>query len=65
MVVAISGMVLGNVIGITVSLNIDKIRVVIEKLFGTKLLEGSVCFLANLPSRLMLGDIIKTNIFAL
>ena len=65
MVVAVSGMVLGNVIGITVSLNIDNIRVAIEKLFGTKLLDGSVYFLANLPSRLMLADIIKTNIFAL
>ena len=65
MVVAVSGMVLGNVIGIAVSLNIDNIRVAIEKLFGTKLLDGSVYFLANLPSRLMLADIIKTNIFAL
>lgn len=65
MVVAVSGMVLGNVIGITLSLNIDNIRVAIEKLFGTKLLDGSVYFLANLPSRLMLVDIIKTNIFAL
>jgi lipoprotein-releasing system permease protein len=65
MIVAVSGMVLGNVIGIAVSLNIDNIRVAIEKLFGTKLLDGSVYFLANLPSRLMLADIIKTNIFAL
>jgi lipoprotein-releasing system permease protein len=65
MVVAVSGMALGNVIGIAVSLNIDNIRVAIEKIFGTKLLDGSVYFLANLPSRLMLADIIKTNIFAL
>ena len=61
---AITGMVLGNLIGITLSTNIDNIRLFLEKLFGTQLLDGSVYFLSNLPSKLMLGDIIKINIFA-
>ena len=61
---AITGMVLGNLIGITLSTNIDNIRLFLEKLFGTQLLDGSVYFLSNLPSKLMIGDIIKINIFA-
>jgi len=58
------GMILGNIFGITFALNVDNIRIFIENLFHTKLLDGDVYLLSNLPSKLMIGDIIKTNLFA-
>ena len=63
--IATTGMVLGNIIGIAFTTNIDNIRLFLEKLLGTKLLDGSVYLLANLPSKLMVADIIKINIFAI
>ena len=61
---AFTGMLFGNLIGITLSTNIDNIRIFLETIFGTKLLDGSIYFLSNLPSKLMIADIIKINIFA-
>ena len=61
---ALTGMLFGNLIGITLSTNIDNIRIFLETIFGTKLLDGSIYFLSNLPSKLMIADIIKINIFA-
>ena len=63
--IATTGMVMGNIIGIAFTKNIDNIRLFLEKLLGTKLLDGSVYLLANLPSKLMVADIIKINIFAI
>ena len=62
--ICISGMILGNICGITFALNVDKIRLFIENLLHTKLLDGDVYLLSNLPSRVIISDIIKTNIFA-
>ena len=64
-VICLSGMLFGNLFGITFALNIDSIRLFLESVFNTKLLDGEVYLLSNLPSRLMLNDVINTNIFAL
>ena len=65
MVIALIGMTVGNVLGISVALNIESIRLFLENIFNTKLLDGSVYLLSNLPSKLMTNDVLKINIFAL
>ena len=57
------GMLFGNVIGISFAKNVDNIRLFLEQLFHTKLFDGSVYLLSNLPSRLMLADVVKINLF--
>ena len=58
------GMLFGNLLGIIVAKNIDAIRIFLDNIFGTKLFDGSVYFLNNLPSRLMINDVIKINVFS-
>ena len=62
--ISIIGMLFGNLLGIVVAMNIDTIRIFLDNIFGTKLFDGSVYFLNNLPSRLMVNDIVKINIFS-
>lgn len=62
--IAITGMIFGNILGIIVAMNIENIRLFLEKTFNTTLLDGSVYLLSNLPSKLMLNDIVKINIFS-
>ena len=64
MSIAIIGMIIGNILGISVSLNIESIRLFLENVFNTKLLDGSVYLLSNLPSKLMTDDVVRINIFA-
>ena len=61
--ICIVGMTFGNVFGILFALNVDNIRLFLERCFNTKLLDGDVYLLSNLPSRVIRGDIIKINIF--
>ena len=63
--IAICGMIIGNIFGIIISLNIENIRLFLEKIFQTNLLDGSVYLLSNLPSKVMIKDIIYINIFSL
>ena len=62
--IAICGMIIGNITGISVALNIENIRMFLEKLLNIKLLDGSVYLLSKLPSKVIIGDIVKINIFA-
>ena len=64
LVICMSGMIFGNIIGIAFALNVDDIRLFLEGLLHTKLLDGDVYLLSNLPSRVIKSDIIKINIFA-
>ena len=59
-----TGMFFGNVLGISFAVNVDRIRIFLENLFHTKLLDGDVYLLSNLPSRVIISDIIKANCFA-
>ena len=62
--ICITGMFFGNVLGISFAVNVDRIRIFLENLFHTKLLDGDVYLLSNLPSRVIISDIIKANCFA-
>ena len=62
--ICITGMFFGNILGITFAVNVDRIRIFLENLFHTKLLDGDVYLLSNLPSRVIISDIIKANCFA-
>ena len=62
--ICITGMFFGNILGITFAVNVDRIRIFLENLFHTKLLDGDVYLLSNLPSKVIISDIIKANCFA-
>lgn len=62
--IAICGMIIGNIAGISIALNIENIRMFLEKLLNVKLLDGSVYLLSKLPSKVIISDIIRINIFA-
>ena len=62
--ICITGMFFGNVLGISFAVNVDRIRLFLEGIFHTKLLDGDVYLLSNLPSRVIMSDIIKANCFA-
>lgn len=64
LIISTVGIICGNIIGLTFALNIDKIRLFLEHLFNIKLFDSSVYFLANLPSKLMISDVVRINIFA-
>lgn len=64
MSIALIGMLIGNTFGIAISMNIEDIRLFLENIFNTKLLDGSVYLLSNLPSKLMINDVLKVNVFA-
>ncbi len=56
--VGIAGTVIGTVIGVVFSMNIEKIRQVIQSLTGTNLFSDEIYFLSQLPSRVEIGDIV-------
>ena len=57
------GMLFGNFVGIMFALNVDKIRIFFEDLFHSTLLDGDIYLLSHLPSRIIVDDIIRINIF--
>jgi lipoprotein-releasing system permease protein len=59
------GMIAGNLLGILIAKNIDNIRILLEAILQRKILDGSVYFLTNLPSKVMVKDIIYINIFTI
>ena len=64
LIITFFGLCLGNLFGISFAVNIDKIRLFLENTFHTTLFDGSVYLLSNLPSKLMIKDVVKINIFA-
>ena len=62
-VICMFGMLFGNFVGIVFALNVDKIRIFLEDLFHSTLLDGDIYLLSHLPSRIIVDDIIKINIF--
>jgi lipoprotein-releasing system permease protein len=57
LLLALSGIALGLLVGITLALNISKVTLFLEKLTGTKLFSPQVYFISDLPSRLMWQDV--------
>ncbi len=64
LIISSIGIICGNIFGLSFALNVDKIRLFLEHLFNVKLFDASVYFLTNLPSRLMISDVVYINIFA-
>jgi lipoprotein-releasing system permease protein len=57
LLLALSGIALGLLVGITLALNISEVTLFLEKLTGTKLFSPQVYFISDLPSRLMWQDV--------
>lgn len=53
------GTILGALIGATISLNIDNIRLTVEKISGTKMFDPVVYFLTSLPSDLSWHQVVS------
>jgi lipoprotein-releasing system permease protein len=62
-VICATGMIFGNFLGILFALNVDDIRLFLENILHTTLLDGDVYLLSNLPSKIIVSDIIKINVF--
>lgn len=52
------GTMLGVIIGVIFSLNIQKIKIFLEHIFGVQLFNPSVYFLTQIPSKLLISDIL-------
>ena len=52
------GTLMGCIGGLAVALNLEKISVFIENLFGFKILPGDVYYLSQLPSQVNYGDVV-------
>ncbi len=52
------GTILGSIFGLTVALNLEKISLYIEKLFGFRILPQDVYYLSELPSQVNYGDVL-------
>ncbi len=61
--ISLVGIIFGNIFGISFALNVDKIRLFLERIFNTSLLDDSIYLLSNLPSRIMITDILNINAF--
>jgi lipoprotein-releasing system permease protein len=46
------------VTGLAVALNLQKVSIVVEKIFRFKILPGDVYYLSELPSKVNYGDIV-------
>jgi len=57
LLLALVGIALGVVVGVTLALNISEVTLFVERLFGTKLFNPQVYFISDLPSRLMWQDV--------
>jgi lipoprotein-releasing system permease protein len=52
------GTLMGCIGGLAVALNLEKISVFVENLFGFKILPGDVYYLSQLPSQVNYGDVV-------
>jgi lipoprotein-releasing system permease protein len=55
--IGVIGAVTGCIAGLLIALNINKISIFVENLFGFKILPGDVYYLSELPSRVNYGDV--------
>lgn len=58
LIIGLSGTILGCAGGLAAALNIGKISVFVEKIFGFKILPGDVYYLTELPSQVNYGDVL-------
>ena len=58
MLVGLLGTILGIILGISFSYNIQSIRSILEKVTGTKIFEAAIYFLYTLPSEVRAEDVV-------
>lgn len=58
--IGVTGTIIGTILGLVFSINIQKIQIIIEKLFHTQVFSPEVYFLTNLPSVIVPNDVITT-----
>lgn len=56
-IIGILGTFIGAILGIIVSINIEKIRVFITTIFGQELFSAKIYFLSNLPSKINFNEV--------
>lgn len=63
--IGIAGTTLGMLLGISFSLNIEKIRKIIESIVGTNLFNAEVYFLSQLPAKIIWEEVLLVAAMAL
>ncbi len=58
LIVGVIGTFLGCIAGLTIALNLQKISLMVEKIFNFKILPGDVYYLSELPSKVNYGDVV-------
>jgi len=58
LIVGAVGTFFGCIAGLTVALNLQKISLLVEKIFNFKILPGDVYYLSELPSKVNYGDVV-------
>ncbi|MGD0168699.1 MAG: lipoprotein-releasing ABC transporter permease subunit [Smithella sp.] len=58
LIIGVIGTALGCVTGLAVALNLQKVSIIVEKIFRFKILPGDVYYLSELPSKVNYGDIV-------
>jgi len=58
LIIGAAGTILGCIGGLFVAINLEKISVFVEKIFGFKILPGDVYYLTELPSQVNYGDVL-------
>jgi lipoprotein-releasing system permease protein len=65
LLLAVSGVATGVVLGVALALNISEVTLFVERLFGMKLFNPEVYFISDLPARLELADVLTVAGLAL
>jgi len=58
LIVGVIGTFFGTIAGLTIALNLQKISLLVEKIFNFKILPGDVYYLSELPSKVNYGDVV-------
>jgi len=57
LIIGFIGTLLGSIVGLTVAHSLEKLSLIIERIFGFKILPSDVYYLGSLPSRVDYGDV--------
>jgi lipoprotein-releasing system permease protein len=63
--VGVTGTVVGTLLGVVFCLNIERIRVFLQTVLGTKLFDPEVYYLTHLPAQLETGNVVQVVVMAL
>ena len=58
LIVGVIGTFLGSIAGLSIALNLQKISLLVEKIFNFKILPGDVYYLSELPSKVNYSDVV-------